>query len=137
MGLFSVSYHPLDFGLLIVRLAVAAVFLLHGAEKASFWKNRTHSHRSQSFVRIMRVLAVLEPVCSLAVIAGAFTRAAAWGLAMVALGAIYYKVEMLHASFMADDRTGWELDAVLLAACAALVFTGGGAFSMDAMILGS
>jgi putative oxidoreductase len=137
MGFFTTSYYPLDFGLLVIRLVVAAVFLLHGAEKASFWRGRTHSHRSRSFVRLMQVLAIVEPICSLAVFTGTFTRVAAWGLAMVALGAIYYKVEMLHASFMADDRTGWELDAVLLAAASALVFTGGGAFSVDEMVFGS
>ncbi len=134
--LFAASYHPLDWGLLLLRIVVAVVFLVHGRKKSSFWKGRLHSRRSARYVRVMQVLAVIEPICATAVLAGAFTRIAAWGLAIIALGAIYYKIEMLHAPFTASDRTGWELDAVLLAAAAALVFAGGGAFSLDVMRFG-
>jgi uncharacterized membrane protein YphA (DoxX/SURF4 family) len=134
--LFATSYHPLDFGLLLLRIVVAIVFLVHAREKASSWRDRVHSHRSQRYVRVLQAFAVVEPICSLAVMAGAYTRITAWGLAAISLGAIYYKIELLHAPFSASDRTGWELDAVLLAASAALVFAGGGAFSIDAMRFG-
>lgn len=134
--LFTTSYHPLDFGLLFLRFVVAAVFIVHAREKASSWRDRVHSHRSRRYVRVLRFLAVVEPICSIAVMTGTLTRITAWGLAAISLGAIYYKIEMLHAPFSASDRTGWELDAVLLAASAALVFAGGGAFSIDAMYFG-
>lgn len=134
--LFTASYHPLDWGLLFLRIVVGIVFLVHAKGKIASWRGRVHSHRSRRYVRVMQVLAVVEPICSLAVMSGAFTRIAAWGLAAVASGAIYYKIEMLHAPFSATDRTGWELDAVLLAAAAALVFAGGGEFSIDAMYFG-
>ena len=136
MGLFTASYQLMDIGLLVLRVAVAAVFLTHGITKASFWTGHSLSARSRSFARIMRLLAIMEPICAVFVMAGALARFTAWGLSAVSLGAIYYKIEMLHASFMSTDKTGWEFDVILLAASAALVFAGAGALSIDAMFLG-
>jgi uncharacterized membrane protein YphA (DoxX/SURF4 family) len=50
------------------------------------------------------------------------------------LGAIRLKAGSMKRGFSVDG--GWELDLVLLTAALALVFLGGGAFSLDRLLFG-
>jgi putative oxidoreductase len=119
-----------DWGLLVLRLAVGAVFLYHGLTK---WQMGELSP-------IMTILKFAEPLGGLALVLGALTQLAALGLSVIMLGAIYMKATGFGqqaldfaGSFAPQGSTGWEFDLVILAGCITLLLMGGGSVSLDAM----
>jgi uncharacterized membrane protein YphA (DoxX/SURF4 family) len=122
---FFLTLHSFsDWGLLAIRLALCAIFWVHGRGKAG------------SKMPIMRVLSVCEPLGAAAVLFGMLTQLAALGFVAVMCGAIYSKIYKWNVPFKADDKTGWEFDLMILAASLMLVLAGAGAFSLDRMLLG-
>lgn len=113
-----------DFGLLILRLAVAAVFLLHGWPKL---KNAEAMAQGIGWPKeAVMLLGAVESLSSLALIFGAWMQLAALLLCVVMLGALYYKINKWKIPFMSQNSTGWEFDLTLLAANIAILLTGGG-----------
>ena len=118
-----------DFGLLALRIALGAVFIYHGLPKL---KNSAAMAKAMgkpaSFVL---GLGAVEALGGIAALVGFYTQVAALLLALVMVGAAYMKMAKWKVPFAAHDKTGWELDLVLLAAAIALVLLGAGAFSVD------
>ena len=113
-----------DAGLLVLRLAVGAVFLYHGLLKWGFFGGSSIALPSDP---IMATLAFVEPVFGLLLLLGVFTPLAALVLAVVMIGAISFK---LTGRF--PDSTvfrAWEFELTLFAANIVLLTHGAGRFS--------
>lgn len=121
-----------DWGLLGLRLAVGAIFLVHGISKWLMWRMQPSAQMPRGMLALMRFLSVAEPLGAGALILGALTQFAAIGLGVVMLGALYFKIKVWKNKFV----NGWELDLVLLAANVALVLLGAGTWSADHYFLG-
>jgi putative oxidoreductase len=124
--LFTLAQYG-DWGLLGLRLAVGAVFLVHGISKLPMWRMQPSDQMPNGMLATMRFLSIAEPLGAAALILGALTQFAAAGLSVIMLGAIYFKIGVWKNKFV----NGWELDLVLLAANIALVLLGAGAWSVD------
>ncbi|MBI2623474.1 MAG: DoxX family protein [Candidatus Liptonbacteria bacterium] len=118
-----------DIGLLILRLAVAVIFIYHALPKL-----RNASGMSQMMgmpAGMIFMLGLVEAVSSLGMIFGIYTQLAALLLGIVMIGAIGTKMMKWRVPFAAMDKTGWEFDLILLAANIAIVLGGGGAIGIQ------
>ncbi|MBI2450666.1 MAG: DoxX family protein [Candidatus Nealsonbacteria bacterium] len=111
-----------DFGIFLLRLAVGLIFLIHGTQKLAMWKMKPSPEMPSKMINIMRALSVVEPVSSLVLISGIFTQLAAGALALVMVGAIYFKAVVWKKKF--SEPGGWEFDFILLAANLAIILNG-------------
>ncbi|MBI2591349.1 MAG: DoxX family protein [Candidatus Brennerbacteria bacterium] len=118
-----------DIGLLILRLAVAAIFIYHAMPKLKNAKGMAQMVGMPAGMVFM--LGIIEIVAPFGLIVGFYTRLAALLLAMVMVGAIYFKTAKWHVPFGAMDKTGWEFDLILLAASILLLINGGGAIGIQ------
>ena len=119
-----------DWGLLGLRLVLAAIFLVHGLSKRGMWKMQPSAQMPGSMIGIMRLLSVCEPLGALGVLTGVLAQWAAIGFCLVMLGAIYSKIVKWHMPFKAEDKTGWEFDLLILASSLVIVLMGPGAISL-------
>ena len=125
MSFLSSLHSVSDWGLLVLRLAVGVIFLYHGPRKLN-----------GAMGGFMLFIGICETCGALAVIAGFLTQLAALGLSIVMLGAIYKKINEWHVPFSALDKTGWELDLMILSGCIALILLGAGNMAVDPMVFG-
>jgi len=129
------SSRRLDWGLLIIRVALGAVFVAHGLQKMFvFGHAGVAGMLGQLGLPFPGVSAALITAAELggglALINGAFTRVAAAILAFSMIVAIA-TVHLSHGFFA---PMGVEYPLTLLLANVALVVTGGGAFSLDRLL---
>jgi putative oxidoreductase len=126
------STRQLSFGLALLRIAVGIVFVLHGQQKL-FGMGFTgvsgaFSHMGVPLPGVMGpFVALLEFFGGIALILGLLTR-------LVALG---FAIDMLVAILLVRLKDGfshYELEFILCVASLALVFMGGGEFSVDALL---
>lgn len=130
------------YGLAVLRLIVAAVFIAHGAQKLfGIWGGYglagTAGFFDQIGVRpaypLAVIVAIIEFGGGLMLAAGAMTLVVSIALAMVMLGAMW-KVHAAHGFFLASvpgQGNGIEFTLVLLGALVALMLSGPGAMSID------
>jgi putative oxidoreductase len=137
MELFIFLTQLKDFALVLLRFVLGAVFIVHGLSKRGTWHERPSAKMSARFIGVFRALSILEPLGGIAVIFGFLTVPAAVGMAAVMVGAIRYKLLVWEVPFVAYDKTGWEVDMLVLAAAVVLVFFGAGAFSLDRLLFRS
>ncbi|MEO5927465.1 MAG: DoxX family protein [Patescibacteria group bacterium] len=123
-----------DWGLLALRLALAAIFWVHGRSKAGMWKMQPSAQMPAKTISIMKLLSICEPLGALAMVVGFLTQPAALGFSLIMLGAIHSKKNVWKTPFKADDKTGWEFDLLILAASLFLLLAGAGAFSLDRLL---
>jgi putative oxidoreductase len=136
-----------SWSLLIVRLFLGVIFFAHGAQKLFGWfggpglKGTIGYFRSSLHVPpALTVLAALtECFGGVAVFAGVLTRLAALGLIVVMLIAIA-KVHWPHGFFLnfslqPGKGHGFEYNFALIGMALALLVGGGGALSIDRLIL--
>ncbi len=129
--------HPYaDWGLLALRIGVGAIFWVHGMQKMSMWKMQPSEQMPKQMLGIMKLLSICESLGAIALIFGFLTQWAALGLAVIMLGAMNLKITKWHTPFTARDKTGWELDLILLAANVSLLLVGAGSISLDRLITG-
>ncbi|OGG89025.1 hypothetical protein A3G62_04305 [Candidatus Kaiserbacteria bacterium RIFCSPLOWO2_12_FULL_50_10] len=76
------------------------------------------------------MLGFVEVAVSLGLTFGVYLQIAALLAVVVMLGALYFKIIKWHVPFGAMDKTGWELDLILLAASVFLLVQGGGALTI-------
>lgn len=131
----TISPLRLDAALVALRAAVGAVFVAHGAQKLFvFGFAGVTGAFTQMGVPLPGVagpaVALLEFFGGLALIFGLLTRLASLGLAVNMVGAIV----LVHLNNGFFNPTGIEFPLTLLAVALALVFTGAGSWSLDAMI---
>ncbi len=115
------SPHARNAALLLLRIAVASIFLYHGVKKFGMWMEPPAAMPMDMLI-IMRTLAVVEPLAGVLLILGLFTEAAATALMVVMIGAMRMKI--------ADGKpfSAWEFDWILFAANAAILAVGPGAW---------
>ncbi len=117
-----------DLGLLVLRLAVAVIFIYHSLPKLKNFKMISQGMgMSAGFVLS---LGLAEFFSSVALVLGVYTNIASALLALVMVGAIYFKTTKWKVLFSAMDKTGWEFDFILLAANLAIFFSGAGSLAL-------
>jgi len=113
-----------DISLLILRLVVAAIFIYHALPKL---KNASGMSQMMGMpAGMIFMLGVVEFASSWGMILSFYIQIAAFLLAMVMIGAIYFKIVKWRVPFGAMDKTGWEFDLILLAVNILLLVNGGG-----------
>lgn len=127
---------PVNVGLLILRVAVGATFVMHGWQKFNEWTlSGTASNFAEMGVPMAEIAApfaaFVELIGGIALILGLFSRIAGLLLAVVMGGAIIF----VHApaGFFVSDG-GFEFVMVLGAAALALAFTGPGRFAIAGVL---
>lgn len=129
-----------DWGLLVLRLGLAAVFMVHGWAKLN---PKGPIGGPAGFIGFLKQLGVplpaffgwvvilLETAGAVLLILGLGTRLLAAGLVVDMIVAITrVKRGMAKAGFT-DPKGGWEFEFALLAQALALVFTGAGGLALD------
>ncbi|HEY0971873.1 MAG TPA: DoxX family protein [Gemmatimonadales bacterium] len=127
----------LDAGLTILRVVTGIIFAAHGGQKLFVHGlDGVAGAFAQMGIPMASVVgplvALVELLGGLALIAGLFTRLSAVGLAITMLGAIF--LVHIGGGFFAPE--GIEFNLALLGASLTLVLTGAGAFSADGMMAG-
>ena len=126
------SQRQLGIGLLILRLALGAVFLAHGGQKL-FMIGMSGTAGMLSQMGIPRaavagpLLAIVEPLAGAALVLGLLTRLAGLAIAIDMLGAILF-FHRHHGFFI---PRGIEFVMMLCATGVALAALGAGPFSID------
>ncbi len=91
-----------------LQLAVGIIFIVHG---------KTKLKKGNKFIAVGGSLhGLVEVVGGLALIASFQVQLVGLIFSIIMLGAIWFKKFQWHMPFMAQDKTGWEFDFVLLAA---------------------
>jgi putative oxidoreductase len=128
------------FAPLLLRAALAGVFIFHGLEKV-----RTETSYGLKWADAMPgappvlinapplqlLVAWGELLCGVALALGILTRIAALGLLVIMCGAVFTYTG--QHGFSAVEN-GYEYNFVLILVCAALLLTGAGTFSLDRVI---
>ncbi len=121
-----------DWALLILRVVIAAIFFAHGSMKWPMLMGPAPEGMPGSMLLLFKILAVVEPLGGLALLLGVLTQAAAAGIGIIMIGAIWMKITAMQMTFAAAG--GWEFDLLILACMILLVVRGGGALSMDSAL---
>lgn len=131
--------------LLIVRVALGAIFFAHGAQKVFGWFGGRGLTETIAGFRQMGIppaatvaAALVECLGGLAVLVGLLARPAALGLVVVMLVAIA-KVHWRHGFFLNWGVTpgkghGWEFNLALIAMALSVFVGGAGMLSLDRLI---
>jgi putative oxidoreductase len=116
---------------MILRLALAILFFVHGTAKWDMWTMQPSGQMPALMLTIYKILSIAEPLGALALVLGIFTPLAAMGLSIVMFSAINLKMDSWHLQFMDSHGTGWELEFITVIALICLMLTGPGALSLD------
>jgi putative oxidoreductase len=132
------------FGPAVLRLAVGAVFVGHGAQKLfGVWGGDGPGGTAEFFSRVgltpayplALLMGVVELIGGVMLILGAYTLIAAVAL-IVSMGVAVWKIQLPNGFFLNWSLTpnqghGYEFSLTLIAALVTLMLTGAGAFSID------
>jgi putative oxidoreductase len=113
-----------DFGFLLLRLMVGAVFITSGWNHLKDPATRSKSIGMSKGFTIF--LGGAEVAGSLGVMFGVLTELAACGLILVMLGAIQKKIFVWHTGFWGEKNSGWHYDLMLVVMNLVILLTGGG-----------
>lgn len=116
-------------GFLILRLAIAIIFIYHAMPKLKNAKGMAAMVGMPAGMVFM--LGSVELLASLGLALGVYTQIAALLLSIVMVGAILMKMMKWGVPFGAMDKTGWEFDLILLAANILLLVNGGGVIGIQ------
>jgi len=137
-----------DWASLVLRLVLALVIFPHGAQKVLGWfGGYGYTGTMQYFTTqaglptpVAFTVLMSEFAGPMLLVAGLGTRLAAVFIAAVMIGAIFkvHKGVGFFMNWMGKQQAGqegYEFHLLVLAICAALLVTGGGAFSIDALLV--
>lgn len=127
--LFPSLYSYGDFGLLALRLVLAAIFLVHGVPKLKNPAGISQAIGASSGMGL--AIGLAETLGGASVGLGVLTQVGAAALAVIMLGALHFKINRWKMPFTAMDKTGWEFDLLILAAAVLLLFSGPGSIALD------
>ena len=132
MSLFRASPRQLNLGLAVLRVAVATIFIRHGAQKLFVFGfagvTGAFTHMGVPFPGLMGpLIGLLEFFGGIALVIGLLTRLVALGFVCDMLGAIL--LVLLKKGF-----SGFELEFLLLGSSLALILTGAGTYSVDSLL---
>ena len=128
----SASRRQLDVGLAALRIAVATIFIRHGAQKLFVFGFAgvagAFGHMGVPLPGVIGpLIGILEFFGGIALLLGFLTRLVALGFVCDMLGAILLVL-------LPNGFSHYELEFTLCMTSIALVFTGAGAWSVDALI---
>lgn len=109
-------------GFLALRLAVAVIFVVHALPKLQKPAGMAAGMKWPTWK--VQLVGAAELLGGLAVATGFGLYIGAAVLALVMVGAMYYKIHVWKAPFTAMDKMGWEFDLILLAATLFIWSTG-------------
>jgi putative oxidoreductase len=113
-----------DFGLLLLRLMVAAVFVTSG------WSHLTKSGERSKSIGMSQgftiFLGIAESAGGLGVAFGVLIQLAALGLILIMLGAIQKKIFVWHVGFWGEKTYGWHYELMMIVMNLVILFTDGG-----------
>jgi putative oxidoreductase len=127
----------MDVGLLVLRAAIGALFVAHGTQKLFGWFGGYGLEGTAGFMGSLRYrnpklaalsAGVFETGAGLFLAAGFLTPLAAAAIVGVMVNAI------VSAKWSSGLFGGYELDLLYAVSVLALAFTGGGAYSVDAVL---
>lgn len=127
-----------ELGALILRLVLGVSFLIHGMAKFQGGIGNTAGwFESIGLPGVFAyVVALIEVVGGLMLVAGLFTKVVSVVIAILMVGAIF--TVKLGAGFLGDGQSaGYELDLAFLAMALALAFTGSKYLAVDQFIFKS
>lgn len=101
-------------GLVFLRWAVAAIFIVHSVPKLKEPKGMA-SAMGWAPNQVL-ALGLVEFISALGIAGGIGVKLSAFLLMCVMCGAIYHKMYKWNVPFKSDKTTGWEFDLILLAA---------------------
>jgi putative oxidoreductase len=117
-----------DFGFLLLRLMVGAVFITSGWNHLKDPATRSKNIGMSKGFTIF--LGGAEAARSLGVMFGVLTQLAAFGLILLMLGAIQKKIFVWHTGFWGEKNSGWHYDLMLVVMNLVILFTGGGRWAL-------
>lgn len=124
-----------EWGLLALRIAVGAIFIVHGWPKITGARGMAAAmsggQASPVLVGVFTLQGLVEVGGGALLILGILTQLVVVAFAIIMLGAIALKTIQLKTGFMSQQTTGWEFDLVLLAASVLLFFTGPGRLAIQ------
>jgi putative oxidoreductase len=138
-------YTQNDWSALILRITLGAVMLPHGAQKLFGWfggygfsATMDFFTRSTKLPWIISVLVILiEMFGAIGLIVGFASRAWAFGLMVIMIGAIY-TTNMKNGFFMNwfgnQPGEGYEYHLLIIGICIAIMLAGSGKYSFDNLI---
>ncbi|TGK23354.1 DoxX family protein [Leptospira stimsonii] len=135
-----------DLGPFLLRVVLGLVFFPHGAQKLFGWFGGYGFKGTMGYFTgtaglpaIVAFLVIIgESLGSVALLFGLLTRFTALSIAIIMLGAallVHRENGFFINWFGAQKGEGYEFHLLAIGAALALVFTGAGAFSLDAWIL--
>ena len=115
-------FHPVVeygyLGLWMLGVVVGVIFIYHGFPKIKNPKGIASAYNAPPIVGLYHGLA--EVLGGALLILGIHIHGIALALAVIILGAIYFKVNKWNVPFKTDSKTGWEFDLLLLFALMAI-----------------
>lgn len=122
-----------DMSLLVLRIIVAAIFLVAAYYKMSFWSTTAEAMTMAPWLfNVMKLLSILEPIGAIAVLIGFQTRWAAKGLEIIMIGAVLVTKFTMQMGFVTPTGAGWNFPLMIFGGCFILVAFGAGKYSLDA-----
>lgn len=131
----------LDLGLLVLRLAVGGILIVHGLQKlVGLWGGpgldgfeetlREAGYQQPNILAI--VAAAGELAAGAFLVLGLLTPLAAAAIVAIMINAVLFKHELEPGlQFFASEQTGFEFEALLVAAAVSLTLTGPGRIAVD------
>ncbi len=105
-------------GIWLLGAVVGVIFIVHGFPKIKNPKGIASAYHAPAVVGLYHGL--IEVLGGAVLILGIHIHGTALVLAIIMVGAIYFKVNKWNVPFTAHDKNGWEFDLLLLAACLAI-----------------
>jgi putative oxidoreductase len=124
-----------EWGLLALRLAIGAIFIVHGWPKVTGARGMAAAmgggEAKPVLVGVFTLQGIVEIGGGILMILGVLTQLVALAFAIIMIGAIFLKNTQWKTGFMAQQTTGWEFDLVLLAGNILLFLTGPGEIAIQ------
>lgn len=120
--------------LLIMRVMLAAIFLVAGYYKFPFWSAQPSAEMPAMMLNLTLLLSVVEPLGGAAVLLGFLTRWASAGLAIIMVGAVLVTKFMMGIGFVTPTGAGWNFPLIILGGCLILMAFGAGKWSAEGMM---